>query len=81
VASQPPPVPTAALLPPGPQNAFEQGLAADKIRQLQAKLKLPATGTLDAATRAAVAAWQVKNKLPERNGSLGTASFARLMAS
>ena len=63
----------------GPQNVFEKGLGSDKVQALQAKLKVPQTGTFDAATRSAIQQWQVEKKKALRNGVLQSATFNEIM--
>ncbi len=72
------------LLAAGPANPLNLGSAGEDVRRVQRalnaaspKYKLPVSGTYDAATQAAVLAWQGKNGIGE-NGVVGAASWAAM---
>ncbi|MDP1588756.1 MAG: peptidoglycan-binding domain-containing protein, partial [Prosthecobacter sp.] len=70
---------SGAINLPGPRNAFEKGLTGEKLQALQARLKVPQTGTFDVATRSAIQRWQVEKKKPLRNGVLQGTTFKEIM--
>lgn len=63
----PPATVPGALAPAAAKNDVETGALANgglRLKMLQAKLGVPATGQFDAATRAAIRKWRVDNGLP-----------------
>ena len=74
------------LLSAGGASVLNLGSTGEDVRRVQRALnaaspknRLPASGTYDAATQAAVLAWQAKNAIAE-NGVVGPDSWAQLQA-
>lgn len=74
------------LLGAGPTTVLNLGSSGEDVRRVQRTLNaaspkhaLPISGSYDAVTQAAVAAWQAKNGITE-NGVVGPASWAALQA-
>jgi hypothetical protein len=75
------PAPTSPAADTPPADALtpaEKALAPDRIRALQAKLPVDATGTLDSATRDAVAAYKARNNLYPASRRVNEALLQRL---
>lgn len=59
-------------------SGFEKRLTVDDIRPLQKALKAPETGSLDEATRAAIAQYKVEEGIVPADGSVNDLLLARL---
>lgn len=61
------------------RNAFEKGLSANEIKQMQARLGAIQTGKFDPGTRSAILRWQTAKSWPVKDGTLQSSTYAAIM--